>query len=340
MSKIRERVQEQKASRSHMEERQALPPMPKSMLVELTNGCNHACLFCANPHMQRQVGRIDSDLLFRVMAEARAAGVEEIGLYTTGEPFVHKDLAGFTAKAHDLGFGYIFVTTNGALATPDRSKAVIDAGLNSIKFSINAGSRETYLTIHGRDDWDQVMANLRFIAEYRRTLDRPLALAVSFIVTDVTKAETEAFKAMVEPLVDDVIFLDCVTQMGQSELAQSMLSPTPQTAATGICHLPFNRLHVTCEGYLTLCCTDYHNYLVVADLKAMSLAEAWHCDAFVKARRMHIEQRLDGTMCGRCWTGDKSEMKPLLPEFATKLDPEAFQRSAADALKRRLPDRS
>lgn len=32
----------------------------------------------------------------------------------------------------------------------------------------------------------------------------------------------------------------------------------------------------TCEGYLTLCCVDYQNYLAVADLNTESLNEAWN----------------------------------------------------------------
>ena len=30
------------------------PPIPKLMHIELSNACNHACLFCSNPLMQRK----------------------------------------------------------------------------------------------------------------------------------------------------------------------------------------------------------------------------------------------------------------------------------------------
>lgn len=139
------------------------PPMPKNMMVELSNVCNHACLFCTSPNMTRKISRIDSGLLKRIMRDARDSGVEEIGFYTTGEPFMHKSLESFVHDASELGFSYIYISTNGALATPERAKRVMDAGLNSIKFSINADSRETYKLIHGSDDWNKVMANLKFI---------------------------------------------------------------------------------------------------------------------------------------------------------------------------------
>ena len=336
---IRDRVEYQKRA-PLLGERPIQAPFPRSMLVELSNGCNHACVFCTNPHMQRQVGRIDRDLMIRVMAEARAAGVREIGFYTTGEPFVHKDLPIFTAEASRLGFEYIFITTNGAAATPARLKEVIDAGLSSLKFSINGGSRETYRRVHGKDDWDKVIANLRFASEYRQSLGRKLALGVSHVVTDMTRPEKEAFRALVEPLVDDLLFLDCHDQMGQADTARASLSTTSagKGAGGGICHYPFDRIHVTCEGYLTICCADYHNYLAVADLKQVPLAEAWNGEAMQAARRMHVEDSMSGTLCGRCWKGETGPIQPLNPAFATPIDSQRFEQSVTDILSRRLED--
>lgn len=304
---------------------------PKNMMVELSNACNHACIFCANPHMTRKAKRIDSDLLYRVMEQARQGGVEEIGFYTTGDPFIHKDLDKFTHRAMELGFRYIYISTNGALATPSRAKAVIDAGMNSIKFSINAGSRETYKLIHGEDDWDLVITNLKFISEYRRSLDRPLALFVTCVVTDPMRHEVDAFKTLVSPFVDEVTFVECGIQSGQMISAQALLSggSMPPAADNSICPMPFNRVHVTCEGYLTLCCVDYQNYLTVGDLKNQSIREAWDSAQAKDARRRHIERDLAGTLCGNCWQGRLDQVKPLNPDHATMIDfPEFYVKTA------------
>lgn len=37
------------------------------------------------------------------------------------------------------------------------------------------------------------------------------------------------------------------------------------------CPLTFNKLHITCEGYITACCADFQNYLAVADLNNTKL---------------------------------------------------------------------
>ena len=81
----------------------------------------------------------------------------QVGFYATGEPFILPDLADYIRNAKDIGYTYVYLTSNGALATPERVREVIDAGLDSIKFSINAPQKKLYKFIHGKDDFDTVL---------------------------------------------------------------------------------------------------------------------------------------------------------------------------------------
>jgi molybdenum cofactor biosynthesis enzyme MoaA len=331
MKKLSERDQDQYGTDRGADFYKVDIALPKNMMVELSNACNHSCIFCTNPHMTRKAKRIISDLLYRVLQHARQEGVEEIGFYTTGDPFIHKDLDKFTRRAKELGFRYIYISTNGALATPERAKSVIDAGMDSIKFSINAGSRETYKLIHGDDDWDKVMKHLKFISEYRKSIDRALALFVTCVITNPMRHEVDTFKRFITPYVDEVTFVECGIQSGQMTSAQALLSggSMPPGVQNSICPMPFNRLHVTCEGYLTLCCVDYQNYLTIADLKHQSIREAWDGEQARDARRRHIERDLAGTLCGNCWQGRMDQIQPLNPNHATVVDfPEFYVKTA------------
>ena len=294
------------------------------MLFDLTNGCNHACYFCNNPHQQRKISRMPKDLGFRIMKEAAEAGVEEIGFYNTGDPFVSTDLEDFVAEAKRLGYTYIYLTTNGALATPNRAKKVIDAGLDSIKFSINAGSRETYKAVHGKDDWDKVITHLEWISEYRKELDRPFYLAISYVQTRITETESEDFKQRYGHLVDEAVVFDCHDQVGQMSATEEILAanhlPLRAERFSGICSSPFKRVHLTSEGYLTLCCVEYENYAAVENLAEMSFMEAWHSPRFQAARQKHMDGNLKGTICDGCWFGNKGDFKPINPALANNAD--------------------
>ncbi len=83
------------------------------------------------------------------------------------------------------------------------------------------------------------------------------------------------------------------------------------------CSLPFNSIHVTYEGYLTACCIDFQNYLVVADLNRQKLKDAWLNEEFIELRQKHLEDKLDGTLCYNCLYNMEKNIKPVIPELAT-----------------------
>ena len=59
------------------------PGFPKNCLVELSNSCNHKCIFCTNPRMERGKGVLDIELYKKFLSESYEMGLREVGLYTT-----------------------------------------------------------------------------------------------------------------------------------------------------------------------------------------------------------------------------------------------------------------
>lgn len=291
-------------------QRTITPPFPDNMLVELTNACNHRCMFCTNHKMTRPISWIDKSLLYRLLEEAYSLGTREVGFYTTGEPLLSKDLYLYVEKAKNIGFDYVFIATNGALARPDRIKPVIDAGLDSIKFSINAGTSSTYKTIHGKNDFDLVINNLKWISNYRTKIDHPLKLYVSYVITKQNQHELSLLKNIISPYIDYMH----ADQVGNQAY---MIGNTKKSSVKIPCSMLFNRVHITCEGYLTICCTDFQNYLVVADLNKSSLEDSWNNELFVEMRRRHLNNDVKGTLCYRCAYNKKTKIEPLFPQAAT-----------------------
>jgi len=227
--------------------------------------------------------------------------------------------------AKKKGFTYIYLTTNGVLATPSRVREVIEAGLDSLKFSINAGTRKTYKEIHGRDDFDKVIANLKYASEYRKKVSSPLTIHVSYVITRKNEREQNRFRELVTPFADDVFFLNVSNQGGMMpEIKKDLVPENPNRKFTYSkkvpCSMVFNRLHITHEGYVSACCVDFQNYLIVADLNKVDLWKAWRSRVFKKIRRLHLENMLQGTQCYNCVYDKQDTVKPLLPEYAAAPD--------------------
>lgn len=137
--------------------------------MEVTNACNHRCVFCPNEDSSRKRRMLDVNLARRVMEECVGflGNNKKICFHMNGEPLLYKPLPELVAYSKELGYDYSFVTTNGSVATDELLTELFEAGLDSIKFSINAGTRETYRKIHGADDFDNVISALKFSAQYR-----------------------------------------------------------------------------------------------------------------------------------------------------------------------------
>lgn len=86
--------------------------------LEVTNACNHRCIFCPNMDSTRKRKMMDESLARRVMEEcAEFLGEDKkICFHMNGEPFLYKKLPDLVKYSKDLGFDYSFVTTNGSLA--------------------------------------------------------------------------------------------------------------------------------------------------------------------------------------------------------------------------------
>lgn len=123
--------------------RTPLPPAPRSVKIELTARCNFACAFCARAMRLRDQRDMDPAFFERMAMEMRSAGVEELGLFYLGESFLCNWLEEAIRYAkQDCGYPYVFLTTNGSLAVPERVEACMDAGLDSLKFSLNYADSE------------------------------------------------------------------------------------------------------------------------------------------------------------------------------------------------------
>lgn len=285
-------------------ELQLLPRFPKEILVEVANICNHTCRFCAYRLMTRPKAIMNFELYSRVLTDALAAGAREVGLYAGAEPFSVTRLDRYVAKAKEIGYEYVYCTTNGSLATREQLQSVIGAGLDSLKFSFNGGDRETYLRIHGKDHFDRVIETIRFVAEYRKTLDRPLRLYASFVEMAENAASYPAMKELVGPLVDEIFHVQAANVSGQNPDL-----PTIQFKAH--CPQPFSRTTVSQEGFMRVCCNDYQNMLAIEDLNHVSIQDAWHGERMVDMRRRHLEGRLEGTLCYNCLSGKNVRAYPV-----------------------------
>ena len=291
--------------------------------LEVTNVCNHACQFCPNRKLERKRCFLEKDLGMRIIKEAADMGIKRGGFFIMGEPFLNADTLDYYRYARDLGFDFLFLTTNGSLATEEKIIEAFEAGVKSLKFSINGGSPDTYEKIHGKRDYDKAMSALKFARKYRDEHSIDCRILSSFIVTKENAHEIKQHYQNIKDYVDDFAFF------GMATYASAVLNETNEIKtdfdSENVAHVEFNTycpcallhntVNVTCEGFLTLCVTDPTNMAAIEDLHTMSLKDAWYSERMTAIRKMHKEQHIEGTLCDNCVNRKLNKVEPFNKEL-------------------------
>lgn len=277
---------------------------PKVIQIETTNICNHGCTFCAYTKMQRPKAHINKDLFIKIVKECYELGSREIGLFSGAEPMTCKWLDEYVKICKDIGYTYTYMSTNGALGTTEKFLKVIDAGLDSVKFSVNGGNREIYKEVHGKDDFEKVVKNIKAIDAHRKSKNIKLWMGISFVAMKHTKDSFEEVKKLLENNVDEIIRYDANNQSGQVEDFEPDLKMED-------CNLPFSKAHFTVEGYMRACCNDYENLLAIDDIKNNKIMDVWNGRIFQDLRKRHLTDNLEGTLCGSCIRNCKDKISPI-----------------------------
>lgn len=292
-------------------------PAPKSVKIELTGRCNFACTFCARSMMLRDQKDMDRGLFERLLREMREAGVEEIGLFYLGESFIVPWLHEAVRFAkHEAGFPYVFLTTNGSIATPHRVGQCIEAGLDSLKFSFNYADEEQFASITKIKPryFPAMVHNIKCAKNvrddvYKRT-GHHCGLYASYIMYDGKQGER--MKAAVEdikPYVDEIYALPLYSQAdlvakrtdergwmptaGNRGRYDALRDPIP-------CWAVFTEGHITWDGKLSACCFDHDGRFHMGDLTKTPFMEAWNSEDYRKLRAAHLTKDVRGTPCETC----------------------------------------
>lgn len=312
-------------------------PMPTNALVEVTNGCNHSCVFCKNSLQGRKRLVLDLGIFKDFCQQAAASGVFELGLYSTGEPFIVKNLSEYIRCAKIAGIQRVYLTTNGALASLTRVKECVSAGLDSIKYSINAIDRETYKLVHGADDFDEVVANVSAVYSWKEEQQIDLQMLGGCVITPVLSEIEEQHAKIFSQYFESINYVQSNNQGGHAldfaaseEVISMAFFPVEDSKMqTGSpCKMLWNRVHLTAEGLITACCTDYNLNLVCGSLINDSLSSIWNGEVFTALRERHLDGKLEGTICDQCVHNQRRAYGPLT-DTGQAFEVDEFDRSCS-----------
>ncbi len=308
----------------------------KTMNIEITSSCNEKCIYCQYStkgfHSDKKM--IDDELFYRITREAKELGITDIGLYMTAEPLMNPKVYEYTRfLKKELQFPYVYTSTNGVLLTPENLVKLVDAGIDSIKFSVSAATAETFKKHHGLDAFNQVLNNIKFANQYRKENNLDYKLFMFSILTRYNEHERDAIFDLYSPYLDEIVFSNVMSSPSvigvEKYLSVIESKPTIVKDINGKtlpCMQLFERIVVNEDGFLCACCHETRSNLTkLEDLNKMSLKDAVYGDKMLALRKRHLEKDVEGIYCMNCINGTNHAIKPLDPDYVGEpFVPEVF----------------
>jgi organic radical activating enzyme len=205
-------------------------PVPKSVKFNFDQSCNLQCPSCRIEKINYEGDNRDrTELILKNIEDNLSENLQHIECTGSGDPFFsrtfRKWMMDFDPSKYP-NLKSIHLHTNGTLWNESNWSRMdnIARFVKSAEISVDAATKETYEITRLGGKWEDISANLRFIA----TIKSLQHLTLSFVVQDTNYKEMKMFFEMAEEIFDDTridyqIFFNRIVNWGTFDNATFLL---------------------------------------------------------------------------------------------------------------------
>lgn len=273
---------------------------PVHVDLEINSNCCYRCIFC--PHGTGEMGNDMPMMSFqtakKVLDELGKNKVYSIKLNWRGEPALHPNLAEIVAYAKKAGIKEVQINTNAFAFNEKKIRDLILAGIDRVIFSIDATTPELYSKIRIGGDYNKVVNNIKTFYNIKKELKRKKPfLRVQMVRTELNKHQVEDFKKMWQDIADDIRISD-VTNRGQGDNLQV---GDQVSVGRATCPQPWQRMMISTEGKVLMCCSDWFEKYPIGNIKDNSLGDIWNGEKLKAVRKKLHNLDYNFEPCKSCW---------------------------------------
>jgi MoaA/NifB/PqqE/SkfB family radical SAM enzyme len=268
---------------------------PLHLDIESTNRCNLRCEYCTRNTMTDAVGDMDQALFERIIDEGARHGLASIKLNRRGEPLLHPQLPGLIRYAKHKGVLDVQFNTNAMLLTQGKARAVIEAGLDRIIFSLDGVDKATFEAMRPGAVYETVARNIRDFVALRN--DMGLSAPLTRVQMTVSAGNVDQVPGYI------ALWRDTVNKIGFN-LRREPMPAGGEKHGLGEqypCPQLWQRMAVYRDGETVMCCGDWHKRHVLGNAGRDSIADMWRSEPFEHVRSLHASGRPgDFFLCKDC----------------------------------------
>ena len=281
-----------------------------------TNLCNFMCKYCAHSgglnKFQEKYGLKAESMSLETFTRAidQLKGFSDklkvINLSGQGEPLLNPSLADMVRYAKEADVAdRIEIITNASLLTHEMSDALIEAGVDCIRISLQGMSDKVYYETCGKKiKVDELFSNISYLYEHKKQCQ------VYIKVMDVALAEGEEdlFYRTFDAISDRMYIEQCKPVYDSVEMTRNIQTDTDRYGRSHqprqVCPLPFYMLGILPDGTISPCETIYVPE-VLGNVWQDEIPEVWNGEKMKRFQEMQLKKlRRDNPKCVRCCAPD------------------------------------
>ena len=287
---------------------------PYNLSIEVSSICNARCVYCAHSGEHGQYeGNMSEEIFHKVISDAKGFKhrIKKCGMFGFGESLCNPNLPDMIKEVNDTGLvEAVDLTTNGLLLTPALSDKLIDAGLGTIRVSIQGIDSDMYWNIcRVKMDFDKFLNNLRYLYNHRGNTKIRLKIADMSIkgIPDGEKRFIDIFGSMADSVFVEHI-MPIYSTVNYNELDDDIIKESlggrervVQTNINKVCHRAFYRCRVRSNGDITAACCDATKDVVYGNVLHDNIADVWNGARHLAFLKMQLQgKRFSHPLCKDC----------------------------------------
>jgi hypothetical protein len=267
-----------------------LPPQPRYIQLETIIGCDADCPFCPQKKINRKPVIMAESIWKKVVDETRGLGIT-YRPFLQNEALLDKRLPEIIAYIKEDATARVEINTNAGLLDAKRGDRIIEAGIDLVRFSIDAFSSETFAKCRVGLDYGTVVDNINRFIEAAARNHRRVVTEARMIDMDINRHEQRDFIEYWSERADRALIVP--------------LYHWPWEAAVEMVRKPCIKMREEMffytDGRAVLCCWDIAGRAVIGDVTRETVLEIWNGEI----RRRYAEYLARGerdriTLCSRC----------------------------------------
>ena len=273
-----------------METHVKLPGQPRYIQIETIIGCDADCPFCPQKKIDRKPVIMPEAIWKKIVDDTRGLGIT-YRPFLQNEALLDKRLPRIVAYIKEDQTARAEINTNGSLLDEKRGALLIDAGIDLVRFSIDAFSAETFAQCRVGLDYQTVVDNINRFVVMARERGGGVVTEVRMIDMDANRHEQRDFIDYWSERADRASIVP-LYHWPWDDGVEAVRKP---------CIKMREEMFFYSDGRAVLCCWDIAGRAVIGDVTKERVLDIWNgAERRRCAEHLARGERDQILLCSRC----------------------------------------